>query len=61
VALIDPLFSVGVMRKAIWRLWSPFLTRRVRGEEVLFLNYGRFFFGAAGGGVAPGRKTWPRA
>ncbi len=37
--LLDTLFSVGAIRKAIWRLWYPFLTRRVRGEEVLFLNY----------------------
>ena len=36
---IDRLFSVGSMRQAIWRLWYPFLTRRLRGEEVLFLNY----------------------
>ena len=37
--LIDHLFSVGAVRKAIWRLWYPFLTRRLRGEEILFLNY----------------------
>ena len=37
--LIDSLFSVGAIRKAIWRLWYPFLTRRLRREEVLFLNY----------------------
>ncbi len=37
--LIDRLFSVGTIRKAIWRLWYPFLTRRLRGEEVIFLNY----------------------
>jgi SAM-dependent methyltransferase len=37
--LIDHLFAVGGVRKAIWRLWYPFLTRRLRGEEVLFLNY----------------------
>jgi len=39
VPLIDHLFSVGAVRKAIWRLWYPFLTRRLRGEEILFLNY----------------------
>jgi SAM-dependent methyltransferase len=39
MSLIDPLFSVGAVRKAIWKLWYPFLTRRLRGEEVLFLNY----------------------
>lgn len=39
MAFVDHLFSVGALRKAIWRLWYPFLTRRLRGEEVLFLNY----------------------
>lgn len=39
MALIDPLFSVGFLRKAIWKLWYPFLTRRLTQEEVLFLNY----------------------
>jgi ubiquinone/menaquinone biosynthesis C-methylase UbiE len=39
MSLIDPLFSVGFLRKAIWKLWYPFLTRRLRSEEVLFLNY----------------------
>lgn len=37
--LIDRLFSIGSIRKAIWRMWYPFLTRRLRSEEVLFLNY----------------------
>lgn len=37
--LIDHLFSIRAIRKAIWKLWYPFLTRRLRGEEVLFLNY----------------------
>jgi ubiquinone/menaquinone biosynthesis C-methylase UbiE len=37
--LIDHLLSIGAIRKGIWRLWYPFLTRRLRGEEVLFLNY----------------------
>lgn len=39
MALIDPLFSVGFLRKAIWKLWYPFLTRRLVDEEVLFFNY----------------------
>ena len=39
MSLLQGLFSVGPIRKAIWRLWYPFLTRRLRGEEVLFLNY----------------------
>lgn len=37
--VIDHLFSISRVRKIIWRLWYPFLTRRLRGEEVLFLNY----------------------
>jgi ubiquinone/menaquinone biosynthesis C-methylase UbiE len=37
--LIDYFFSVGAIRKAIWRLWYPFLTRQLRGEEITFLNY----------------------
>lgn len=37
--LIDHLFSIGVIRKAIWQFWYPFLTRRLHGEEVIFLNY----------------------
>src|SRR6478735_3019444 len=37
--LIDHLFSIGPVRKAIWKLWYPFLTRRLHGEEVIFLNY----------------------
>ena len=36
---MDHLFSVGWIRKALWRLWYPFLTRRLRGYDVLFLNY----------------------
>jgi ubiquinone/menaquinone biosynthesis C-methylase UbiE len=39
VPVIDHLFSIGQIRKAVWRLWYPFLTRRLHGEEVLFLNY----------------------
>lgn len=37
--VIDHLFSFGRIRQAVWQLWYPFLTRRLRGEEVLFLNY----------------------
>lgn len=39
MSLFDPLFSIGFVRKAIWKLWNPFLTRRLKQEEVLFLNY----------------------
>ena len=37
--LLDNLFAVGWIRKAIWRSWYPFLTRRLQGEGVFFLNY----------------------
>ena len=36
---IDNLFAVGWIRKAIWRGWYPFLTRRLQNEGVFFLNY----------------------
>jgi len=39
MSLLERLFSIGPIRKAIWQLWYPFLTRRLRGQEVLFLNY----------------------
>jgi len=37
--VIDHFFAIGRVRKAIWQWWYPFLTRRLHGEEVLFLNY----------------------
>jgi len=39
MSLLERLFSIGPIRKAIWRMWYPFLTKRFRREEVLFLNY----------------------
>jgi SAM-dependent methyltransferase len=39
VSLIGHLFSFAPVRKAIWRRWYPYLTRRLRGEGVVFLNY----------------------
>jgi SAM-dependent methyltransferase len=39
MSVLERLFSIGPIRKVIWQLWYPFLTRRLRGEEVLFLNY----------------------
>ena len=39
VPIVDNLFAVGWIRKAIWRAWYPFLTRRLQGEGVFFLNY----------------------
>ena len=39
VTVLGCLFSIGPIRKGIWRLWYSFLTRRLRQEQVLFLNY----------------------
>src|SRR6266403_4709385 len=40
VPVLDHLFSIGWIRKALWNLRYPLLTRRLHGEEVSFLNYG---------------------
>ena len=37
--LIDHLLGNQTIRKAIWKLWYPFLTRRLHDEGVVFLNY----------------------
>ncbi len=37
--LIDRLLGSARVRRAIWQLWYPFLTRRLGHDEVLFLNY----------------------
>jgi ubiquinone/menaquinone biosynthesis C-methylase UbiE len=37
--ILERLFSIGSIRKAIWRLWYPFLTRRLQERDVTFLNY----------------------
>ena len=37
--LIDHLLASSLVRRAIWKFWYPFLTRRLRRDEVLFLNY----------------------
>lgn len=39
VPWVDCLFSTGQLRKWVWGRWYPFLTRRLRAEDVLFLNY----------------------
>lgn len=39
MSLLERLLSIGPIRKCIWRAWYPFLTRRLRSDEVLFLNY----------------------
>lgn len=37
--LIDRLYAVGSVRRFLWRHWYPLVTRLLRREEVLFLNY----------------------
>lgn len=37
--LLDQLYSVGKIRRVLWRVWYAFITWRVREGEVLFLNY----------------------
>lgn len=39
MSLLERLFAIAPVRKAIWRLWYPFLTRRLQSHDVLFLNY----------------------
>lgn len=39
MSLLKRLFAIPAVRKGLWGLWYPFLTRRLQGEEVLFLNY----------------------
>lgn len=36
---IAAFFASDCVRKRIWKCWYPFLTRKLQGEEVLFLNY----------------------
>jgi ubiquinone/menaquinone biosynthesis C-methylase UbiE len=37
--IIDHLLGRPALRKAVWKLWYPFLTRRLHDEGVVFLNY----------------------
>jgi SAM-dependent methyltransferase len=37
--IIDHLLAIAPIRRGIWKLWYPFLTRRLQEDEVLFLNY----------------------
>ncbi|HTO03224.1 MAG TPA: methyltransferase domain-containing protein [Opitutus sp.] len=37
--MIDHLLSIGPLRRAIWKRWYPYLTRKLREDDVLFLNY----------------------
>ena len=37
--MIDHLLSIGSVRREIWKRWYPYLTRKLREDDVLFLNY----------------------
>lgn len=39
MSLLERLLAIGPIRKGIWRLWYPFLTRRLQSGDVVFLNY----------------------
>ncbi len=39
MSIFEYLFSIGPVRKLIWRFWYPFLTKRLQSQDVLFLNY----------------------
>ncbi len=39
MSLLERLFAIGRIRKLIWQRWYPFLTHRLRHDQVLFLNY----------------------
>jgi ubiquinone/menaquinone biosynthesis C-methylase UbiE len=39
MAVLETLFSIPSMRRFIWKRWYPFLTQRLRGADLVFLNY----------------------
>jgi len=39
MSIFEHLFSIGSVRKLIWRCWYPFLTKRLQSQDILFLNY----------------------
>ncbi|MCB1066120.1 MAG: class I SAM-dependent methyltransferase [Verrucomicrobiae bacterium] len=39
MTVLERLFSIGSVRKAIWQRWYPYLTKRLRDADVRFLNY----------------------
>jgi ubiquinone/menaquinone biosynthesis C-methylase UbiE len=40
MSLFTKLYALGGFRAALWRFWYPYVTRRLQGQDVLFLNYG---------------------
>ena len=39
MSFFDRLYSIGAIRRALWKQWYPFLTWRLSREGVTFLNY----------------------
>jgi ubiquinone/menaquinone biosynthesis C-methylase UbiE len=37
--VIDHLLASARLRQALWKFWYPYLTRRLRADDVIFLNY----------------------
>jgi ubiquinone/menaquinone biosynthesis C-methylase UbiE len=37
--VIDHLLASASLRQALWKFWYPYLTRRLRADDVIFLNY----------------------
>lgn len=37
--LVDHLLASARLRQALWKFWYPYLTRRLRADDVIFLNY----------------------
>ena len=40
MSLFTRIYAIGAVRSTLWRMWYPYVTRRLGGEEVPFLNYG---------------------
>lgn len=37
--VIDHLLASARIRQMLWKLWYPYLTRKLRADDVVFLNY----------------------
>src|SRR4051812_18360802 len=37
--VIDHLLASARLRQLLWKFWYPYLTRKLRAEDVIFLNY----------------------
>ncbi|MEO7413468.1 MAG: phthiotriol/phenolphthiotriol dimycocerosates methyltransferase [Opitutaceae bacterium] len=37
--VIDHLLASARLRQFLWKLWYPYLTRKLRADDVVFLNY----------------------